>query len=146
MTVRAYSPRGLASANRGEMVTAFVTRPRLTGTYAVTKSGNDYTTTANLSVTAPTFKTAEPPSYTWRWRSTDGAVTGSEVTSASTLSKSFTRSKGVYQMEFWVDVTYKSADTSHGGGVAETRTSNKVGPTPASVTSTTSFTEGVWTW
>jgi hypothetical protein len=148
--VKAVSPRPLYSADFGQSQVAFVTRPLLTGTYSVTKSGTGskatYTTAVVLNTTPPTFYTWDPqPTYDWWWRYPDG-TTGHQFTSVPTFTKSFgPRSGSPYAMEFWVNVHYRPAGTSFGGGVSESKASNKVGPTPA-VVGSGSFAEGVWTW
>ena len=143
-TVMAVSPRPLYSENYSESEVAFVTRPRVSGTYAVVKSSGKYTTTVNLTTTPPTFYTWDPqPQYDWWWRYSNG-TTGHELKSTPSFTKSFGPNKDAYIMEFWVNVSYKPAGTSHGGGTTEMKSSNKVGPTPTSGSGT--FTEGVWTW
>ncbi|HZL05106.1 MAG TPA: hypothetical protein VFE45_06770, partial [Coriobacteriia bacterium] len=77
--IRAFSPRNLLS---GLVAVAenFTSRPLLGGTYAVTESGDKYTTTVNLAVTPPNFAVHVPARYTWSWAYTNGVTRTADTT------------------------------------------------------------------
>jgi len=138
--IRAFSPRDLASG----LVVAqnFTSRPLLGGTYAVTKSGNNYTTTVDLSVTPPGFAVHEPVQYMWSWVYASGA-TGTATTAVPTYKLvTPTSSKAANPVSVWVDIAYKPIDRLSTLGALTVR-SNTVGPTP---TGTGSGTLGEGTW
>jgi hypothetical protein len=145
--VSGVSPRGLESADSGAIEQAYVTRPRLTGTYTVERYEGDLIATVDLAVTPPGFLTDGPPTYRWYWRTTAGDEYGPIVTSTPTLSETLIGPSGrLNQIEVWVEVQYRPGGSAYGGLVTSSVLSNKVGPTSASPVGWTPFGVGVWEW
>lgn len=150
---RALSPRGLATA--GGAGTYLVTRPLITGTYAVVRRGSTpkgWDVTATLAATPPSF---ESTGTTYQWYENDVLIGTTKAADSPTTAHTFIAPKVSVEGDptaanfpartYTVKVTTKPLGLpSNTANAPVTHTSNAVTTVAPAASGTFTFTGGTW--